>query len=117
MNPMKANVKGIFTKSAAVVAASVGVAGTALADNVTLPNPIGCGTFGCVTTNVINFLITIAIPLCAIMVLIGGFKMITSSGDPEKFKSGRNTILYAVAGFAVVILAKGISAGIQSFFQ
>ena len=85
--------------------------------NLVLTNPIGCGTFGCVVTNVINFLITIAIPLCAIMVLIGGFQMITSAGNPEKFKSGRNTILYAVAGFAVVLLAKGVSVGIQSFFQ
>jgi hypothetical protein len=51
------------------------------------------------------------------MVLIGGFQMITSAGNPEKFKSGRNTILDAVAGFAVVLLAKGVSVGIQSFFQ
>jgi NAD dependent epimerase/dehydratase family enzyme len=89
----------------------------AFAANLTLPNPIGCGTFGCVVKNIINLLYTIAIPLCTIMVLWGGFTLLTSSGDPEKTKTGRNTILYAVVGFAVILFAKAVPAFIQAFFK
>ena len=114
---MKRDIQGVWIRVAVAAAALAGAGGTAFAQS--LPNPLGanCGTLGCPVTKVINFMIAIAIPLCAIMVLIGGFQMMTSSGNPEKFKSGRNTILYAAAGFAVVLLAKGISVGVKSFLQ
>jgi hypothetical protein len=114
---MKRDIKRIFAESVAFITVLAGATGTAFAQS--LPNPLGanCGTLGCPVTKVINFMIMLAIPLCAIMVLIGGFQIITSAGNPEKFKSGRNTILYAAAGFAVVLLAKGVSVGIQSFLK
>ena len=86
-------------------------------NNLTLPNPLGCGSFGCVTTNIINFIYTLAIPICALMVLWGGFQMVTSAGNPEKFSSGRKTILYAALGFVVILLANSISGFIQAFFK
>ena len=66
-----------------------------------LINPIGCDKFGCVADRLINFLIVIAIPLTAIMVLVGGFQMLTAAGNPEKFSSGKKTLIYAAAGFVV----------------
>jgi hypothetical protein len=82
---------------------------------VTLPNPISATSFTQVVTSITNFLFLIAVPLTAIMAIIGGFQMITASGDPEKFSKGRKTLTYAVIGFAVVILAGGVSAIIQNF--
>ncbi len=80
---------------------------------VTLPNPLGGGTggscgFTCVADRIINLLFNIAIPLTAIMVLWGGFQMMTSSGDPEKFGKAQKTLLYAAIGFAVVLLARSV---------
>lgn len=82
-----------------------------------LPNPLGCNDGICVTTKIINFIFIIAAPICAIMVLWGGFKMMTSSGDPEKFSSGKKTLLYAAIGFVVVLLANSAVSIIGSIFK
>lgn len=41
-----------------------------------------------------------------IMVIIGGIKFITSSGDPSNVTSARNTILYAIIGVVVAVIAR-----------
>ncbi len=73
-----------------------------------------CADILCPMQAVINFLFTIAIPLCGIMVLVGGFQMLTAAGDPTKFSNGRKTILYAVVGFAVILVAGGVATLIQN---
>jgi Type IV secretion system pilin len=84
-------------------------------NSVTLPNPLGnVTTLQDIATSFTNFLIAIAIPLTAIMALVGGFQMITAGGDPEKFASGRKTLMYAAIGFAVVVLAGGIVAIVKN---
>ncbi len=82
---------------------------------ITLQNPLsGCNDLSCPVNAVAQFLFTIAIPICAIFVLVGGFQMMTAAGDPEKFGKGRKTILYAVIGFAIVLLAGSVAALIKS---
>jgi hypothetical protein len=83
---------------------------------ITLSNPLGdnCNDLTCPAQAIINFLFTIAIPLCAIMVLVGGFQMLTATGDPAKFSNGRKTILYAVVGFAVILVAGGVATLIKN---
>lgn len=74
----------------------------------TIVDPLGGRGFEQLASGIIDFIFTISIPLTAILVLAGGFQMITSAGDPTKFSNGKKTILYAVIGFAVVLLAKGV---------
>ncbi|MEK9179919.1 MAG: hypothetical protein AAB897_00710 [Patescibacteria group bacterium] len=82
--------------------------------SVTLYDPLNKRTFVQVTESIIKFIYDISIPLVAILVLWGGFQMITSGGSPEKFSAGKKTILYAAIGFAVVIFAGGAVALIKS---
>jgi hypothetical protein len=93
----------------------------ALADggSVTLVNPLGsnCTSLTCPVTSVSNFLFTIAIPLSAIIILVGGFQMMTAAGDPEKFSKGKKTLLYAVIGFVVILLAGSVATLIQNTFS
>lgn len=85
------------------------------ADNITLQNPIGTSSFTTVANNVLYFIYAdIAIPLCVIMVLVGGFQMMTSAGDPEKVSQGRKTLTYAAVGLVVVILAGSAVTLIQN---
>lgn len=81
---------------------------------ITLPNPLSVSSFQGVMTQISNFLLVIAIPLTAIMALIGGFQMMTAGGEAEKFLNGRKTLMYAAIGFAVVLLAGGIVQIIKS---
>lgn len=41
-----------------------------------------------------------------IMVILGGIRFITSGGDPNNVKSARNTVLYALIGIIVIVLAR-----------
>lgn len=92
-----------------------GLAERALAQNGGLENPIGVTTsFESVAAAIIDFIFTIAIPITAIMVLVGAFQMITSGGNPEQFSKGKKTLLYAAIGFVVVIIAKGVVSIIKS---
>ena len=83
-----------------------------------LTNPLGenCNDLSCPATKVINFLFTIAIPLCGIILLVGGFQIMTAAGDPEKVSTGKKTLLYAVIGFAIILISGSVAALIQSTF-
>ncbi len=41
-----------------------------------------------------------------IMIMVGGFKYITSQGDANSISSAKNTILYAVIGLVVALFAQ-----------
>lgn len=105
---------------ASVVIFATGAASALALSNATiaLNDPLGGGeTFASVANNVIFFIsTTIAIPLTAIMVLVGAFQITTSAGDPEKFSQGRKTILYAAIGFVIAIIATGVTSIIKSLF-
>ncbi len=54
-------------------------------------------------------LFSIAIGVIAvIMIMVGGLKYITSSGDSNTLNSAKNTILYALVGVVVAVLAQVI---------
>lgn len=46
--------------------------------------------------------------IAVIMIIVGGLKYITSSGDSGNVTSAKNTILYAVIGLVIVALAQVI---------
>lgn len=61
-----------------------------------------------IITAVVNILSVIVGIVAVIMIVIGGFKYITSSGDANKTASARNTIIYALVGLIIVALAQVI---------
>lgn len=66
------------------------------------PNLIGPGG---IITNVINVLIFAVGIIAVIMVIVGAIRMVTSSGNENAVKDARNTILYAVIGLVIAVLA------------
>ncbi len=88
----------------------------ATTDAVTFANPIRYGTIPQVIDAIVNFIMIVSIPLLAGAVIYGGLIMITSAGKPEKFNEGWKTILFAIVGFIVVLLAKGVALAIKNFF-
>jgi len=57
---------------------------------------------------VVNILSLIVGVVSVIMIIIGGLKYITSSGDSNNVQGAKNTILYAIIGLVVVLLAQVI---------
>jgi hypothetical protein len=46
--------------------------------------------------------------VCVIFIIIGGIKYATSGGDSEKVKKAKDTLLYAIIGLAIALLASVI---------
>lgn len=61
-----------------------------------------------VLTTVINIFSVIVGVAAVIMIVMAGFRYITSGGSQEKVTSAKNTIMYAVIGLIVVALAQVI---------
>ncbi len=57
---------------------------------------------------VVNFLSFVVGALSVIMVIYGGFRYVTSGGDSGKVSGAKNTIVYALIGLLIVVLAQVI---------
>jgi len=81
---------------------------------ICLDNPLGAGsTPTTILNNVLDFLIIAGGIIVTIMVVIGAFQMLFAGGDPEKFSTGRRTIIYTVIAYAIIFVARGISSVIR----
>lgn len=58
--------------------------------------------------NVVNVLLFIVGIAAVIMIIIGGLRYVTSSGDQSQVTAAKNTILYSVVGLVVAALAYAI---------
>lgn len=58
---------------------------------------------------IVNTLLYLIGAVAVIMLVYGGFKYMTSGGDSAAVASAKNTVLYAVVGLVVAILAFSIS--------
>lgn len=58
--------------------------------------------------NVVNVLLFLLGAIAVIMIIIGGIRYATSNGDAGAIKGAKDTILYAVIGLIVAILAYAI---------
>jgi len=61
-----------------------------------------------ILTKIKNTLGTLGYLVCAIFIIIGGYQMITASGDPQKFETGKRTLLFATIGFIIILVADKI---------
>lgn len=58
--------------------------------------------------SVVNILSSLVGVVAVIMIIIGGFRYITSAGDSNRVSSAKNTIIYALIGLVIVALAQVI---------
>ena len=77
---------------------------------------LGCGKgnnetktkFSGLVINILNGIIAVSGLIAVIYVVIGGVNYMTSAGDSSKTQKARNTILYALIGLVVCVLAFAI---------
>ena len=81
---------------------------------VEFQNPLEYATFGELIDAIIDFIFYIAIVIAPLMAIIGAFYLLTAGGDPKKIGTGKNIIIYTLIGLAIVMLARGIVAMIES---
>jgi len=81
---------------------------------VEFQNPLEYETFGELIDAIIDFIFYIAIVIAPLMAIIGAFYLLTAGGDPKKIGTGKNIIIYTLIGLAIVMLARGLLAMIES---
>jgi hypothetical protein len=68
--------------------------------------------FGCLNTKpgpiistILKWVIGIAGGLAFLLILYGGFQVLTSSGEPEKLNTGKEIIFSAIAGLLMIVFS------------
>lgn len=69
----------------------------------------------CLFTRIINIAISLIGIALLVMIFLGGFKMLTSGGDPKGVEAGKNTLTYAILGLVVALSAWFILTLIANF--
>lgn len=87
---------------------------------ISCSDPVNCATTGVNAsggakqssslplTKIINILLYIIGAVAVIMIIVGGLRYVLSGGDSSSVSGAKNTILYAVVGLAIAILAYSI---------
>lgn len=57
---------------------------------------------------VINVLSLLVGSICVIMIIVGGFRYLISGGDSNGVTAAKNTIIYAIVGLVIVLLAQAL---------
>jgi Type IV secretion system pilin len=70
----------------------------------------GLNNIWLITIAIVEILLTLAGILAVAYVIIGGVKFVLSQGEPQKIADARNTILYAVIGVVIAIVATQLVA-------
>jgi len=85
-----------------------------LATNISFENPLNANDLGGVLTNIMNYLKKIAGSIALIFIIIGGIMYMVSAGNKEMMERGKNTLIYALAGFAIVVASSTFVSEIQN---
>jgi hypothetical protein len=91
---------GVQTKSTSTIGSTV-----IKTQNFGLRNPLGARSVPVIIGQLVAWLGSIAGSLFFAYLIWGGVEWMTAGGSPEKVKTGREKILYAVLGIVIVMVA------------
>lgn len=78
-----------------------------------LGNPLKFDNIPDVLVAIGDFLFTLGVPLAILFILIGAFQFMTAGGNEERIKKGKKTLLWAIIGLIIILLASAITSIIQ----
>jgi len=85
--------------------------GATLSTNSTDCNTVatnGTTTINSIISTIINVFSLVVGVVAVIMIIVGGFRYITSGGDSNNISGAKTTIIYAIIGLVIVALAQFI---------
>lgn len=78
-----------------------------------LINPLTADNIPELVRRIVNFIFVIGVPIVAIAIIYAGFLIVTSAGNVEKAKSGRQALVAALIGGAILLGAWVIGEALQ----
>ncbi|MCP6719427.1 MAG: peptidase inhibitor family I36 protein [Patescibacteria group bacterium] len=88
------------------IASSIKVSGPA---GITFDNPLAEDDFKVIINNITDFIFQISIVVVPLVIVAAGFLFVTAGGEPQQISTAKKIIIWALVGFFIVLLAKGIS--------
>jgi hypothetical protein len=87
-----------------------GGGGGGIGANAVINNPLDIDTVVELINRILNFIWKLAIVFAPVMLLVGGFYIMTAGGNPTNLEKGKKIMIYTIIGFAIVLLSRGIVA-------
>lgn len=90
------------------------------AQTITLPNPLGSGTksLSDLVNKIVDWLILISsVAVLPFMIVWGAFQLLSAGGNEEKVTEGRHTITWAVVGYGLLLISKGVQSIITEILR
>jgi len=91
-----------------------GLTSFVLAQQVTIKNPLSAENFGQLLLQIAGAVGALVGALGTIMIIVAGILYLTSAGSPERMKTAKTALVYAIAGIAIGIAATAIVEVIKS---
>lgn len=66
---------------------------------------------------IINIILGVTLAIDVLFLIIGGFFYITSAGNEERASKGKSTVINAIIGLVIIVLAYVIANVVASFFE
>ncbi len=70
-----------------------------------------------ILNNVLNIVYTIFFIIAAFFIILAAFQYLTAQGDPEKTKTAKNMIIYAIVAIVVALLAVSVRGVVENFLD
>lgn len=83
----------------------------------TICNPIAGGKVNDIPSLivlVIKYLVALIGIVAVLMIIVGGYQMVTSAGNEEGYKKAKQTITYAVIGLVIAVLSYSVAAIVEN---
>lgn len=77
---------------------------------ITIENPIAANKLENLIDSIINFIFSVSLLVVPMMIIVGAFYFVTAAGNPSQVETGKRLVLYALIGFIIILLAKGLVA-------
>ncbi len=107
----------ILLKSAIAAGSSLGPDNGGVSNTFVINPPAGAPTTVCQLINSITTgLLYIVAPIASLIIIYGAFLILTAAGSPERYESGKKTVLYAIVGLVIVVIAKGLVLVVTQLF-
>jgi len=97
-------------KTFAILAISILIAPPLLALAVTIENPVAAGKLEDLIGKIVDFIFSVSLLVAPLMIIVGAFYFVTAAGNPSQIETGKRLVLYALIGFIIILLAKGLVA-------
>lgn len=83
---------------------------------ISLPNPLSVENFEELINVVINWLLVITLPIIVLLIVYAGFQYMFGGVNPELQRTSGKIVLYAVIGYAIILLSKVLLGVITGLF-